>query len=94
MRVRKASGNLLNGKQSGKRRSGRQKQNKDMKRRMHRENDTSAFLRVWGMCKEDSTIIKSQNVRHDAAGNRFDLVLGDAGVVDELFSSTQVLSSV
>ena len=31
------------------------------------------------------TLIKSQNVRHDAAGNRFDLVLGDVGVVDELF---------
>ena len=40
------------------------------------------------------TLIKGQNVWHDAAGNRFDLMLGDVGVVDELFSSTQVLSSV
>ena len=40
------------------------------------------------------TLVKSKDVRHDAAGNRFDLVLWNVGVIDELFSSTQVLSSV
>ena len=39
-------------------------------------------------------LVKSKDVRHDAAGNRFDLVLWNVGVIDELFSSTQVLSSV
>ena len=39
-------------------------------------------------------LIESENVRHDTAGNGFNLVLWNVGVVDELFSSTQVLSSV
>ena len=40
------------------------------------------------------TLIKGKDVRHDTAGNGFNLVLWNVGVVDELFSSTQVLSSV
>ena len=39
-------------------------------------------------------LVKSEDIRHETAGNGFNLVLGDVGVVDELFSSTQVLSSV
>ena len=38
-------------------------------------------------------LIESKDVRHETTGNRFDLVLWNIGVVDELFSSTQVLSS-
>ena len=33
---------------------------------------------------------ESENVRQDAAGYCFDLVLGNIGVVDQLFSSTQM----
>lgn len=39
-------------------------------------------------------LIESENVRHDTAGNGFNLVLWNVGIVDKLFSSTQVLSSV
>ena len=35
-------------------------------------------------------LIEGQNVRQDAAGDCFDLVLGNIGVVDQLFSSTQM----
>ena len=35
-------------------------------------------------------LIEGQNVRQDAAGYCFDLVLGNIGVVDQLFSSTQM----
>lgn len=34
-------------------------------------------------------LVKSENVREDAARDLLDLMLGDAGVVDELFASTQ-----
>ena len=39
-------------------------------------------------------LIESENVQHDTAGNGFNLMLWNVGIVDELFSSTQVLSSV
>ena len=35
-------------------------------------------------------LIEGQNVRQDAAGYRLDLVLGNGGVVNELFSSSQM----
>lgn len=39
-------------------------------------------------------LIKSKDVRHDTAGDGLNLVLWNIGIVDELFSYTQVLSSV
>ena len=38
-------------------------------------------------------LVESKDVRHETAGNDFNLVLGDVSVIDELFPSTQVLSS-
>ncbi len=35
-------------------------------------------------------LVESEDVRQDAAGYRFDLVLGNIGVVNQLFSSTQM----
>ena len=35
------------------------------------------------------TLIESEDVRENAARDLLDLMLGDAGVVDELFASTQ-----
>ena len=38
-------------------------------------------------------LIESKNIRENAAGNGLDLVLRDIGVVDELFSTTQMNTS-
>ena len=35
-------------------------------------------------------LVESENVRHDTAGDCFNLVLRNIGVVDQLFSSTQM----
>lgn len=39
-------------------------------------------------------LVERKDVRHETAGDGLNLVLWNIGIVDELFSSTQVLSSV
>ena len=34
--------------------------------------------------------VESEDIRQDAAGNCFDLVLGNVGVIDQLFSFAQI----
>lgn len=39
-------------------------------------------------------LVERKDVRHETAGGGLNLVVWNIGIVDELFSSTQVLSSV